>query len=221
MAITFNTSDIGTVKFNTAELSSVRYNGTEVWSRAELVDYTFPNATAELTENGDYGMVTFYDSRNRVEHDPVYAFDNTLDNGYAKYTSTQNQGRIGICLPFPIQLQSITIANAASSTVTGKPAGAGALLTANVHVSADESRTSIFDASSGNDVLLWATIERQNATAYSAETEHFPTDEAMTKEWIRSICINSLSWSSSWHVIGEVTLKFKAKSTDLVAAGLL
>lgn len=227
MAITYNTSDIGKVKFNTAELSSVYYNGTEVWSGAELVDYTFPNENFKMTSNDTYGIKVYRNTINGEARDAYCAFDGTTDTAwFPQHTSTQDYGRIAIVFPFPILLQSVGIVNK-STLYASTAATVNSIETGYIYVSPTALGETDVITNMESTMEVYAELNRAQPSAteelYGYSTEHSNPDYA--DKWIQSIGIRGTTWgpggTSSWKSIGEIPLKFKAKSTDLAAAGLL
>lgn len=107
MSITFNDSTISSVSFNSTPQSSVTFNNMEVFD--EPVEYTFPNANANMTSDSEYGFVisggTKY-SVNSLEHERKYSFNNN-DEDSAKFRSAYLQD-LYITLPGELRTSKIT-----------------------------------------------------------------------------------------------------------------
>lgn len=226
MGISYNCDDISAVNYNNGVLSSVLYNGIEVWPNAELVDYVFPNEnfkmTSDKTEAGSGYIQAYYDARNYAYTSSFKAFDDDLSTAYVgKYTSAQDNGRITIAFPFDIYIQSITIKNASINPCSSS-ANIGGLKKGYIYTHPD-TVTGNFTPTSKDGTLTYAMLERDNASTAGYATTH--TNPEYSDTAIRSICICGSGWGSdgaqSWHVIGEVSLAFKAKSKDLKQYGLL
>ena len=218
MGISYNGVAIATVTHNTAGIDLVTYNGAEVWQNAQLVDYIFPNNNAKMRSNSSFG-ITVYASLANVTMWNAWDFNYETEYRYGYNVTSNTTPSVGITFPFPIKLKSITITNASDNIWVGVSTYVGALLKGTIYVSPDVK------ASSFRDGDIYAEIDRSTAKIGGASTTH---SNENYNEWIQSICINDTSWANStgsnkyYHrMIGEISLAFEAKSTDLAAAGLL
>lgn len=228
MAIIYNDANnaknttISTINYGSTEINTVTYNGTVVFSK--LVPYTFPNSdlNTKMTSRTSYGINVYHDYANNASYHGWKAFDNDKSTGFVG--SYADNGRaIAIVFPFDIQVQSITITNV-SAALSGSGT-IGGLKKGYIYMSPSvlndtDSNSAVF---ASNYSIIYATLNRTNPNTASGATSHTNSDYASTN--IRSICIYGTSWGSTgaskWHEIGEVSIKFKAKSSDLAAAGLL
>lgn len=230
MGISYNNIDINVLNYNAGALQTAYYNNGQVWPDAELVDYVFPNDTAKLTANGDYGIYAYANKRNALTQDDWYALDGKTTTAWMLYYSDLEQ--IIVVFPFRIQLQSITIVNrsttyaSTSSTLNGLETGS--IYTSSVSRTSDEWETIATDPAKTladyMDFLMDVDRAQPSGSANLAgySTTHDNPDQS--GKWIYAVGILGSSWGpgggSSWKSIAEINISFKAKSTDLIAAGL-
>ena len=190
MAITFNGTNISAISCNNTDISTVTFNGTTVFTK--YVTYTFPNSNVKMSDASQYGFYADCDARNNANQDDFYAFDNNLDTAYVGYvTSTQTAGKLYLTFPYKVLIQSITVKNRSYETSGGI---VGGIRTGTIKCST---------AGNGTYDITYATINANyNNTA------------------VKQISVQGTSWgngSSSWHVIGEVSVTFKVLASDLAA----
>ena len=221
IGINYNGTVIEAVTHNADGIDLVTYNGAEVWQNTQLVNYVFPNENAKITSNSNSAFgITVYASLANVEMWKAYDSDYESEYRYGYGLTSSTAPKIGITFPFPIRLKSITITNAKKNIWVGVSTYVGALLKGTIYVSPDVKTSSFTDGD------VYAEIDRSTAKTGGEFTTH---SNENYNEWIQSICINDTSWANStggtnkyYHrMIGEISLEFEAKSTDLAAAGLL
>lgn len=158
---------------------------------------------------------TYYDYRNSATQSAYCAFDNNLATGFiSRYSSTQSYGKITIVFPFPIYIQSIIIKN--TSVNPAGRSGIGRIKTGYIYISPNTATANFNTSTSSLTSYTFATLSRSDPTTASYATTH--TNDSYTNTAIRSICITGTAWgsgSSSWHIIGEVSINFKVASNDL------
>lgn len=208
MAIKYNGVNITAVKYNSDEINLVKYNDTIVYEN--LITYTFPNASAKMTSDTSLGIKTYYDSRTDAAYSAYRAFDNNLTTAFiGNYTATQTEGaKISVVFPFAVQVQSITIKNANPNPKS--LSNVGGLKTGYIYMSKSAQTNATYTD------ILYASLNRANPTAAGGATTHANANYASTD--VRSIRISGTSWGSGtsyWHVIGDVSITFKARASDL------
>ncbi len=222
MAISYNDINVDTVVCNAAAVDTVTYNGTEVFQA--LTEYTFPNASAQMSSNTDYGIQIYVDNKNNPDQDGWRALDNNTATAWMQHAS--GNGRMCIVFPFPIRLQSVSIINK-STLYASTSATVNGLETGYIYVSSD-----VVDDPTGSDETMaamdvYAELDRAQPSA-TADLMGYTTSHSnpdFAKKWIRSIAIKGTSWGagggSNWKTIGELSLVFRTATDNLVAAGLL
>ena len=206
MAITFNSTNISAISFNNTDISTVTFNGTTVFTK--YVTYTFPNSNVKMSAASQYGFYADCDARNSANQDDFYAFDNNLDTAYVGYvTSTQTAGKLYLTFPYKVLIQSITVKNRGYAT-SGDILGG--IRTGTIKCST---------AGNGTYDITYATINRgSDAETRSAATTY--TNANYNNTAVKQISVQGTSWgdgTSSWHVIGEVSITFKVLASDLAA----
>lgn len=214
MAIKYNDTTLTSVKYNSGEIYLVTYNGTAVFDK---INYTFPNSNAKMTSDSCLGINTYYDARYQTTYSAYKAFDNSTSTAFAgTKTETQTTGnRIAIVFPFNVQVQSITIKNAASG-FSSYLSYSGGLRTGYIYMSSSALSDSSAITSSKYSIT-YATLSRgSTATTSAGSTTH--TNSSYTSTNVRSILIVGNSWgsgTSTSHVIGEVSINFNVAYSTL------
>lgn len=204
MGVTYVGNSIQDVTWNDTLITKSTWNTyTTFFSKSS---YVFPNANRKMTGSSTYG-ITINVRTQTSGYEAFKALDNNTVTFYAGSTSTNNKNQsefILITFPFKINLLSVKITNGNSSGYTYS--GSHGMTAGNIYVGYGDTNT------------LFASFSGRNASDGKYST-HQNSDISGVP--ITMIKITGTAWGNvEWHSIGEITLTFYAKTSDLSNYGL-
>ena len=204
MGVTWVGNAVSDITQNDSIIANVTWNSIAVYAKSP---YVFPNASKKMTGNIGYGGISVNCRSYSSGHEAFKALDNNTVTFYAGSTSTNNKNQseyILITFPFKINLLSVKITNGNSSGYTYS--GYHGMTAGNIYVGY------------GNTNTLFASFSGRSASDGYAST-HQNSDISGVP--ITQIKITGTAWGNvEWHSIGEITLTFYAKTSDLSNYGL-
>lgn len=235
-----NTDALQKVFYTTAGVS------TMVWPDDVLVDYTFPNSRAyQSYGTGNFNFASFgsphYEPKEGSTIYAVYkAFDNSVAYSSDAYNyfcmlrdDVKNDKICGLGFEFPwdVQIQSITIKDALRTPSRGSAWGS-IPHSGKIYVTTKSGRRTLY-----TDGEIYDEFDRSvglkaagvtNADTYLTKFKNSPyttvhTNPDFASKFVRGFCIDISAWGgkgangSMYRVIGEVTVDFKVRKSDLDA----
>lgn len=204
MGFTYVGNSIQDITWNDTLITKSTWNTyTTFFSKSS---YVFPNANRKMTGSSTYG-ITLNVRTQTSGHEAFKALDNNTAAFYAGSTSTNNKNQsefILITFPFKINLLSVKITNGNSSGYTYS--GYHGMTAGNIYVGYGDTNT------------LFASFSGRNASDGYASTHQNSYISGVPTTMIK---ITGTAWGNvEWHTIGEITLTFNAKTSDLSNYGL-